>query len=326
MNQNLPTPNFCESNLNHCSRSGPVVQWNVWALAWMCGATWLLGALGAPPAKGQEEKAASIQVMSYNIRYGTARDGDNHWSKRKDDFIALIKKYDPDLLGTQETLAFQGEFIRQNLPHLASFGVGRDDGREGGEMALLFYRSDRFEKLDGGNFWLSETPDEIASQSWDSALPRIASWVHLKDLRSSDQRQFLFLNTHFDHVGREARQKSSQLLKKFISDYLATCDTELSVVITGDFNEPEGSPSYQALVGQPVTDTLKLLDTYRVVHPQRGPDEGTFSGFDARRTGGGRIDWILVSDHWRIRDASIDRTSKENRTPSDHFPVLAEIN
>lgn len=281
--------------------------------------------VGGPPALGQEGEPSSIQVMSYNIRYGTARDGENHWSKRKDDLIALIEKYDPDLLGTQETLAFQGKFIHQKLPHLEPFGVGRDDGQEKGEMAMLFYRSDRFEKLDGGNFWLSETPDEIASKSWDSALPRIVTWVRLKDLRSADQKQFLFLNTHFDHVGKEARLKSSQLLQKFVADYVDRCEVDLSVVIAGDFNEAEASPSYQALVGQAAGNGRKLLDTYRVAHPERKQDEGTFSGFDANRTTGGRIDWILVSDNWKILNASIDRTAKENRTPSDHFPILAEI-
>src|SRR6478735_1787061 len=124
---------------------------------------------------------APVRVMSFNIRYGTARDGDNHWDKRKDFLATTITAFDPDLLGTQETLAFQRDFLTEKLKGHAAFGAGRDDGKDRGEMAALFYRTARFEKLAGGHFWLSETPDRVGSKGWDAALPRIASWVKLKD-------------------------------------------------------------------------------------------------------------------------------------------------
>src|SRR5690348_4536765 len=107
------------------------------------------------------DSTAELRVMSFNIRYGTAKDGENHWDKRHQFLLETIQAFDPDLLGTQETLAFQREYLAEKLKVYDIFGVGRDDGREAGEMAALFYKRDRFEKLDGGNFWLSETPDQV---------------------------------------------------------------------------------------------------------------------------------------------------------------------
>ena len=103
-------------------------------------------------------------------RYGTAQDGDNQWDRRRDLLVETVRAFDPDLLGTQETLAFQRNFLAEQLPGYDHLGVGRDDGGERGEMMALFYKRDRFEKLGGGHFWLSETPDVIGSQSWDSCF------------------------------------------------------------------------------------------------------------------------------------------------------------
>jgi len=294
-----------------------VLFFGVYLLCFFC--------LSAAPLPAQDSSKNSLTVMSYNVRYGTAQDGINHWSKRKEQLIDVIRKYDPDLLGTQETLAFQGDYISQHLPHLESFGVGRDDGKLGGEMALLFFRKDRFKKLDGGNFWLSESPEKIASKSWDSALPRIVSWVVLQDQTSPGQPKFLFLNTHFDHRGTQARIESSRIIREFIADYSQKFQFDLPVIVAGDFNAGEGSLPYRELVDQEFVTKRRLVDTFRSVHPEKGDEEGTFSGFDVNQSKGGRIDWILVSDEWKIRSASIDRTATEGRTPSDHFPILAEI-
>jgi endonuclease/exonuclease/phosphatase family metal-dependent hydrolase len=144
---------------------------------------------------------APVRVMSFNVRYGTARDGDNHWDKRKDFLAGRVTAFDPDLLGTQETLAFQRDFLAARLKGHTSYGVGRDDGKEDGEQAALFYRTARFEKVGGGHFWLSETPNKVGSKGWDAALPRLATWVKLKDRTAADAPPVLFLNTHFDHKG-----------------------------------------------------------------------------------------------------------------------------
>jgi len=254
-----------------------------------------------------------VRVMSFNVRYGTARDGDNHWDNRKDFLAATVTAFDPDLLGTQETLAFQRDFLAEKLKGHTAFGVGRDDGKDRGEMAALFYRTARFEKLAGGHFWLSETPDRVGSKGWDAALPRIATWVKLKD--RTEATPVLFLNTHFDHMGKKARHESAKLVRAKVAELGVGC----RVVVTGDFNADEGSDPYQALFDSP------LADTFRVKHPTRGKDEGTFNGFDPAAISGSRIDWIAVGRDWHVRDAGIDRTVKGGRTPSDHFPVTAVL-
>jgi glycerophosphoryl diester phosphodiesterase/endonuclease/exonuclease/phosphatase family metal-dependent hydrolase len=275
-------------------------------------------ALAAVAPAAADDPPAPVRVMSYNIRYGTAKDGENHWDKRKDFLAETVAAFNPDLLGTQETLAFQRDYLAGKLTGYAAFGVGRDDGKDGGEMAALFYRTARFEKLAGGHFWLSETPDTVGSKGWDAALPRIASWVRLKD-RSASGTPILFLNAHFDHVGKKARQEAAKLIRAKAAELGAGC----RVVVTGDFNAGEGSGPYTALFGPADERPSPFVDTFRVVQPTRGKEEGTFSGFKATATSGERIDWIAASRDWEVKQAAIDRTAKDGRTPSDHFAVTA---
>lgn len=260
---------------------------------------------------------SDLRVMSFNIRYGTARDGDNHWDRRREFLIDTVKAFDPDLLGTQETLRFQRDYLAEKLSAYDHLGVGRDDGADKGEMMALYYKRDRFEKLDGGHFWLSETPDKVGSKSWDSSLPRMATWVKLRDRRQPDLPPLVFVNTHYDHMGATARLESSRLIRRQIQKLADGC----SVILTGDFNSGEGSPPYQALFGPSDAQPASVVDTFRVVNPDRKPNEGTFTGFKADATIGDRIDWIGVSRDWQIRSAAIDRTARDGRTPSDHFPI-----
>jgi len=276
--------------------------------------------LGSEPATEQSgDDGNLIRVMSFNIRYGTANDGVNHWTKRKEFLVETIAAFGPDLLGTQETLLEQRDYIQTKLVGYDSFGVGRDDGKEHGEMAAVFYRSARFEKLDGGHFWLSETPDTVGSKGWDAALPRIATWVKLKDLKNADSKPILFLNTHFDHVGKKARVESAHLIRRKTGELGQGCN----LVVTGDFNAEVDSEPYAALFANAAGQASSVLDTFRVVSPKGSGDEGTFSGFKAKQTAGTRIDWIGCSRNWRVRSSTIDRTERDGRTPSDHFPVTA---
>ena len=268
---------------------------------------------------GSAESKDPVRVMSFNIRYGTANDGIHRWELRKDFLIQTIRNFDPDLLGTQETLAFQRDYLAQALTGYAVVAAGRDDGKEAGEMAALFYRKDRFEALDQGHFWLSQSPDQVGSKGWDAALPRIATWVKLKDLRSPDSKPILFLNAHLDHQGAQARLESCRLIRQKLEQLGASARW----ILTGDFNaDPNDSP-YQALFA-PSADR-KLQDTFRCIHRTPEPNEGTFSSFKATQTTGPRIDWIGCSEDFDVRLARIDRTSREGKTPSDHFPVIAVL-
>lgn len=262
-----------------------------------------------------------VRVMSFNIRYGTANDGENHWDKRKQFLVETIKAFEPDLLGTQETLGLQRDYLAEQLPAHEKLGVGRDDGKDRGEMMALYYKKDRFEKLDGGHFWLSETPDKVGSKSWDSSLPRMVTWVRLRDRKHKEALPVAFFNTHFDHRGPKARFESARLLRKQVQ----LLGKESAVIVTGDFNTGEGSEPYQALFGAVDGQASPLVDSYRTVHPKRGLNEGTFSSFKASPGLGGRIDWIACSRDWKVLRAEIDRTERGGRTPSDHFPVTAVV-
>ncbi|MBA4032034.1 MAG: hypothetical protein C0478_14245, partial [Planctomyces sp.] len=218
----------------------------------------------------------TLRVMSFNIRYGTANDGPNHWEKRRDFLVQTIQAFDPDLLGTQETLGFQKDFIAEKIPGYTPFGVGREDGGTQGEMTAIFFRTSRFEKLGGGHFWLSETPEVVGSKGWDTSLPRMVSWVKLKDLqpgpKSSAAPEIYFFNTHFDHVGKVARIESAKLLRQQIT----TIAGNAPVILTGDFNSGESSRAYNELFGAaPEGEVLTILrDAHRVAHPTPGTDEG----------------------------------------------------
>ncbi len=282
---------------------------------------WLGLLLAGFPLSWGDEPAGDIRVMSFNVRYGTAQDGDNQWDRRGDFLVDTVRTFDPDLLGTQETLAFQRNFLAEQLPGYDHLGVGRDDGGERGEMMALFYKRDRFEKLEGGHFWLSETPDVIGSKSWDSSLPRMVTWVKLRDRQQESRRPLAFFNTHFDHQGATARLESARLLRRQIGALGKDC----AIIVTGDFNTDQDSPPYQVLFGPDAEPFSPIVDSYRTAHPDKEPDEGTFSGFQASGTSGARIDWIGVSRDWLVTSAAIDRTARDGRTPSDHFPVTAVL-
>lgn len=260
-----------------------------------------------------QEVGPTLRVMSFNVRLGVADDGDDSWEHRKLLVARTIRDFDPDLLGTQEAWPFQSRFILQELGDLEYVGWPRRPG-DGEECAIL-YRKSRFEKTDEGQFWLSETPEVAASKSWDSSLPRIVTWVALRD-KSGSGRELVFLNTHFDHRGAGARLESARLLRRHLAGLSRPW------VLTGDFNCGEGSPPYEALVGE--GEGLVVVDSYRAIRPRRQEGEGTFNGFEGRR-GGERIDWLLVPPTFQVVGAAIDRTEAGGRFPSDHFPVTAVL-
>lgn len=267
------------------------------------------------------EAPGTVRVMSYNIRYANADDGPNAWPARKDFLVNTVRAFDPDLLGTQETLASQRDDLAAKLNGYDLLAAGREDGKDRGEMMALFYRKARFEKLDGGHFWLSETPDQVGSKSWDSSLPRMVTWVKLRDRSAPELPPIAAFNTHFDHRGPRARLESARLLRRQVDALARGC----RVVLTGDFNTGEGSEPYRALFGPGDAGSRPLVDTFRTAHPTRGEHEGTFSGFRAASHAGNRIDWIAGSTDWAVRASAIDRTAKDGRTPSDHYAVTAVL-
>ena len=156
-----------------------------WRLLSAYWPVWCVARRGGWPMELGDGRSRDELQHTVRHRLATAitigRRGSNSLSKRS-------KAFDPDLLGTQETLGFQRDYLAANLHGYDVLGVGRDDGQENGEMVALFYKRGRFEKIDGGHFWLSQTPDQPGSISWDSALPRMVTWVKLRD-RHQDERK-----------------------------------------------------------------------------------------------------------------------------------------
>ncbi len=259
----------------------------------------------------------SLRAMSFNIRLGVADDGANHWNKRKEIVAKTIVNFDADIIGTQETWDFQAEFLDETLTDYTYVGRSRQNDNKGEQCGILF-RSLRFDKLIEGHFWLSETPDEPGSKSWDSSLPRMATWLKLWD--RENKRSFYVINTHFDHRGKTARSEGAKLIRKFIG----TLPDASSVIVTGDFNASEGSAPYQSLFAEMAGSKSPVVDTFRVAVPEKGEEEGTFSAFKGNKNGA-RIDWIACTRDFEIESAQIDRSEFEGRFPSDHYPVTAVL-
>ncbi len=273
------------------------------------------------PAATQEDTddaVMPIKVMSFNIRWGGAADPPSVWSKRRDRLLATVKAYDPDILGVQESILRQSKFMRNSLDGYIFYGAGRDNGRLAGEMCAVFYRGDRFRRVGGGHFWLSEEPDVPGSYGWGASFPRMVSWLRLRD--KTDGRTFVIANTHFDHRSKKARLNSGKMLREKIEE-IAEGDP---VVVIGDFNCDEDSEPYAVLMGLDEGGVPWLVDAYREVHPDRSDEEATFHGF---RGGieGSRIDWVLHSPGFTALSAGIDRTHEGLKYPSDHYPVTATL-
>src|SRR5688500_6102370 len=203
----------------------------------------IVGACRAPASGHPVADAASIpsalplRIMTFNLRLDLASDGPNAWPYRRDWVASLIRFHAPDAVGVQEALAHMLTELDTRLPGFARVGVGRADGREGGEFSAILYRTDRLELLDDGTFWLSPTPEVAGSKGWDAAIERIATWARFRDRRTGCS--YLHVNTHFDHVGEQARQESARLIRR----RLPSLARGLPIVLTGDLNtEPTAAP------------------------------------------------------------------------------------
>ncbi len=261
-----------------------------------------------------------LLVMTFNIRYGTADDGKDNWVNRKEQVWNLIDRYDCDVVGLQEALRFQIDEIRKALPRYDEIGVGRDDGKTRGEYSGILYRTDRLQLMDSGTFWLSDTPEVVASTSWGNRITRICTWGRF--LHKPSGKTFYHFNTHFDHQSQPSREKSAVLLAKRIADRRHPDP----VVVTGDFNAGEFNKAILYLKGDLDVDgksPIPLVDTFRVLHTNAA-QVGTFNGFYGTRSGD-KIDYIFVEPDTDVIEARILHDHEQNRYPSDHFPLMARI-
>ena len=280
-----------------------------------------------PDSPRTNDPTESIRVMSFNIRYGTAPDGENAWPHRRDMVFDVIHDHQPDVIGMQEVLKGQLDQLLRALPEYKSLGVGRRDGIAIGEFAPILYRIDRFEVLEHGGFWLSDTPTVPGSTSWGNTIPRICTWAHLRDQRTG--RSFYFYDTHLDHRSPPSQQRSAELIAKRIDQHVNKTDP---VILVGDFNAAEDTSTIRYLKGEvdrayETTEypppSPKLRDTFRVIYPD-AIAVGTFNGFRGDRSRA-KIDYVLVSEGIEVLCAVIIHDNTNGRYPSDHFPVTATI-
>lgn len=264
------------------------------------------GAVAAPA----EVRDGDIKLVSFNIRQSGMKDkdGPDRWQKRRKAVVNMFRTEAPDIIGIQEGLIDQVKYIERNCPAYGRIGVGRDDGADGGEIMAVFYRRDRFDLIESGTFWLSETPGEV-SRGWDAACNRTVTWALFRD--RTDGREFYYLNTHFDHQGEVARLRSAEMVADYIRENIPA---DAVVIVGGDLNSDSSDPVFGPL--------KSVLDIAREISDpaDRG---GTFNGFGSA-PGNIVIDHILCRGISRDSEPSLEVLRGNYGAPfiSDHYPVV----
>ncbi|MBB4609642.1 endonuclease/exonuclease/phosphatase family protein [Sphingomonas yabuuchiae] len=284
-----------------------VVRRTIWGVA--MAAAGLFAATGAMAEPIPEPIPEPIRVMTFNIRYASD-EGATRWAVRRPVMVELIRRAAPDVIGTQELLQRQGDDLTHALPGYRWFGRDRRGGHDNEHMGIL-YRPDRLTLVEHGDFWLSETPDVVGSQSWGTDLPRMANWA-VFETKGEKPHRFLFLDTHLAHRDEdaEARDKAAAL----ILARLPALAKDLPVVVAGDMNARPDTAAYRRFAAT-------LTDAWPAAARREGP-EMTFHDFTG--TPDRRIDYLFVSG-FRTQAIATDSYHRGKTYPSDHFPVAATL-
>ncbi len=296
----------------------------IFGLLAFCGSSFCKSASGAEAGSGA--KGLEVRVMTFNIRYGTANDGENRWPNRSQMVFDVIRNHKSDVIGLQEALKFQIDEILDAVPGLGLIGVGRDDGKTKGEYSAILYDRDRFAVDDSGTFWLSDTPEVPGSITWGNACTRICTWARLIEKKTG--KAFYAFNLHLDHISQPSRERSALLVSQRISDRKHPDP----FVLTGDFNVGETNGVVMYLKGESrftwsgksePANPVPMVDTFRVLHPD-ATDVGTFHSFSGKRSNQ-KIDYVFAPPTVQVYAAQILHDNVDGRYPSDHFPVIARL-
>ena len=248
----------------------------------------------------------NINIMTYNIRLDTEADGINMWDNRKEGIVSLIKEEDVDILGIQEGLPDQVNYLSDQLKDYNFISEGRDGGNNG-EYSAIYYKKEKMNLIETETFWLSETP-EIPSIGWDAAINRIVTLGIFKIKKS--KKELIVYNTHFDHIGKIAREKSVGVILNHIKE---NDFQNRPLIVMGDFNlSPEDLPI--ELLSKELNDSFKL-------YPVKNP-VGTFNGFDLDSKLLDRIDYIFTKNVKITNYKHLDKKLSSGLWPSDHLPIL----
>jgi endonuclease/exonuclease/phosphatase family metal-dependent hydrolase len=285
------------------------LQSKLFTYALMAAAALLLPACEEEDAAVPDNSIANYQLKaaSFNIRFDNPDDGANNWHNRKEAVVAFLEAENMHIVGMQEVLDNQFRYLKNKLRAYGTVGVGREDGVSKGEYAPVFYRKDAFVVRDSGTFWLSTTPQE-PSVGWDAALERICTYAILEDQRNG--REVHFYNTHFDHVGENARVNSARL----IMDSIAAKSAGHWVILSGDLNVEPNATAYERVV------QTGLQDSYEESKIRLGP-VGTFNGFNPNGNYQRRIDYVFVRG-FSVELYETNNLSYNANFLSDHFPVI----
>lgn len=315
--------------------------------------TTTLNGTGPPPypvSQSDPSDGSDLRAMTFNVRYDTPDDGDDAWHARRDRVTSVVRYHHPDVLGVQEPLAHQFTDLQEGLPGYDWVGVGRQDGGGGGEFGPVGYRADRFDRLDAGTFWLSESSTVPGSVGWDAEHPRMCTWVRLETDRSDER--FVVATTHLDHHGERARRRGAALVRRRLT---AVADGD-PVVLGGDFNCTPDSPPYRVLTAPERTDDVaagrgsdgseaagdergvadgerddtdtgdgragrRFVDTHRAASFHHGPT-ATFNQFE---TVDRKIDYVFVTPDVSVHRHAVVTDHWDGSVPSDHRPVVADL-
>jgi endonuclease/exonuclease/phosphatase family metal-dependent hydrolase len=258
-----------------------------------------------------------LKVISLNIRYDNPDDSLNAWPNRIPLILEFFKDENPGIIGMQEVLIHQYEFLDSVWTDYSSVGVGRDDGAKSGELNPIFFRKDKFDLIRSKTFWLSETPEVPGSMAWGAGLPRIVTWVELSDKTTSGH--FYFFNTHFAHDSDSARIRSSELLLGKVDSLAAG----FPFIITGDFNMLFSSKGYSILT-DPYESVPLLADAYAITEKRPVGPAYTFNGF-SEKPSAGRIDFIFVRNGMKVLEHRVFIKKEHGIYISDHWPVMAVV-
>lgn len=259
----------------------------------------------------------NLKVMTMNLRVHTSYDGENAWPNRIESAADVFHTHQPLVAGTQEGLATMLSSLSEQLPDYAWIGHGRLGDHED-EHCAIFYRKDAVQLQDSGQFWLSETPEQQASVSWDSACVRICTWADFT-LKEDPSVTFTFFNTHLDHVSQQAREQGAKLICQRMAQKRAAGAHTL--ILTGDMNAEPTNAVIQFFRGAQQIDgeTTDLVDAYSASNE---PVKHTFHGFHDE---GVTIDYIFTTPNVTINNVKVDQENHLGRLPSDHFPVIASL-